>query len=60
MGRMGRAEEGLTHVRAALDRALRHGLATPAAEVYQRLADSLEQCVAILFRYFPAASRPVA
>jgi DNA-binding CsgD family transcriptional regulator/tetratricopeptide (TPR) repeat protein len=42
LARMGRAEEGLTHVRAALDRALQHGLATPAAEVYQRLADSLE------------------
>jgi len=42
LARMGRAEEGLSHVRAALDRALQHDLATPAAEVYQRLADSLE------------------
>jgi DNA-binding CsgD family transcriptional regulator/tetratricopeptide (TPR) repeat protein len=42
LARMGRSDEGLPHVRAALDRALQHGLATAAAEVYQRLADSLE------------------
>jgi DNA-binding CsgD family transcriptional regulator/tetratricopeptide (TPR) repeat protein len=42
LARMGRGEEGLTTIRQALDLALRHGLSTPAAEIYQRLADSLE------------------
>ena len=40
--RQGRAAEGLPKVREALDLALTQGLAGPAAEVYQRLADSLE------------------
>jgi len=40
--RMGRGEEGLRTVRAALDLALRSGLSTVAAEIYQRLADSFE------------------
>ena len=42
LSRMGRADEGLPTVRDALDRALRLGLQVPAAEIYQRLADSLE------------------
>ncbi len=40
--RQGRAAEGLPKVREALELALTQGLAGPAAEVYQRLADSLE------------------
>jgi DNA-binding CsgD family transcriptional regulator len=40
--RMGRPGEGVPSVRAALDLALSHGLSGPAAELYQRLADSLE------------------
>jgi DNA-binding CsgD family transcriptional regulator len=39
---MGRADEGVPSVRAALDLALSNGLTGPAAELYQRLADSLE------------------
>lgn len=42
LARMGRAEEGITAVRSALERALGAGLTVPAAEVYQRLADSIE------------------
>jgi DNA-binding CsgD family transcriptional regulator/tetratricopeptide (TPR) repeat protein len=42
LSRMGRGDEGVPVVRAALEQALRHGLSAPAAEVYQRLADSLE------------------
>jgi DNA-binding CsgD family transcriptional regulator/tetratricopeptide (TPR) repeat protein len=42
LARMGRADEGVTVVQAALDLALRHGAADVAAEIYQRLADSLE------------------
>ena len=42
LARMGRGTEGISTVRAALDLALSHGLAAPAAEIYQRLADSLE------------------
>lgn len=42
LARMGHGEQGLSTVRAALDLALSHGLAAPAAEIYQRLADSLE------------------
>jgi DNA-binding CsgD family transcriptional regulator/tetratricopeptide (TPR) repeat protein len=40
--RMGRADEGLHTVRGALNTVLEHGFTTPAAEIYQRLADSLE------------------
>ena len=39
---MGEAEAGLTLARAGLALALEHNLVGPAAEVYQRLADSLE------------------
>ena len=42
LARMGRAEEGVAIVHAALDRALRYGRSEVAAEIYQRLADSLE------------------
>jgi DNA-binding CsgD family transcriptional regulator len=42
LSRMGRATEGVPMVQRALESALQHGLSTPAAEVYQRLADSLE------------------
>src|SRR6185369_16566202 len=42
LARMGRADEGVPMVRAALRLALGHGLTVPAAELYQRLADSLE------------------
>jgi DNA-binding NarL/FixJ family response regulator len=42
LSRMGRTREGLAIVRAALDAALAQALAGPAAELYQRLADSLE------------------
>ena len=42
LARMGRAREGLATVRASLDAALAQALAGPAAELYQRLADSLE------------------
>jgi DNA-binding CsgD family transcriptional regulator len=42
LSRMGRAAEGVPLVHEALASALRHGLSAPAAEVYQRLADSLE------------------
>ena len=42
LARMGRTREGLATVRASLDAALAQALAGPAAELYQRLADSLE------------------
>jgi DNA-binding NarL/FixJ family response regulator len=42
LSRMGRTREGLATVRASLDAALAQALAGPAAELYQRLADSLE------------------
>jgi DNA-binding NarL/FixJ family response regulator len=42
LARMGRGEEGVPMVQAALDAALAGGLTAPAAEIYQRLADSLE------------------
>jgi DNA-binding CsgD family transcriptional regulator/tetratricopeptide (TPR) repeat protein len=42
LARMGRVDEGVATVHAALDRALRHGRSEVAAEIYQRLADSLE------------------
>ena len=42
LSRMGRTREGLAIVRASLDGALAQALAGPAAELYQRLADSLE------------------
>ena len=42
LARMGQTDEGVATVRAALDLALRHGAAEVAAEIYQRLADSLE------------------
>ena len=42
LSRMGRTREGLAIVRAALEAALAQALAGPAAELYQRLADSLE------------------
>ena len=42
LSRMGRTREGLAIVRASLDAALAQALAGPAAELYQRLADSLE------------------
>ncbi|MGE5829135.1 MAG: LuxR C-terminal-related transcriptional regulator, partial [Micromonosporaceae bacterium] len=42
LARMGRAAEGVPMVRSSLELALRHGLSAPAAEIYQRLADSLE------------------
>lgn len=40
--RLGQSVEGVALVRAGLALALEHHLAGPAAEVYQRLADSLE------------------
>src|SRR5207248_810639 len=42
LARMGRAREGIAAVRAALDAALAQALTGPAAELHQRLADSLE------------------
>jgi len=42
LSRMGRAREGVATVRASLDAALAQALPGPAAELYQRLADSLE------------------
>ncbi len=42
LARMGRSTEGIAVVRTALDQALEAGLTAPAAELYQRLADSLE------------------
>ena len=42
LSRMGRTREGLATVRSSLDAALAQALAGPAAELYQRLADSLE------------------
>jgi DNA-binding CsgD family transcriptional regulator len=42
LARMGRASEGVPAVQAALDEALTSGLTAPAAEIFQRLADSLE------------------
>ena len=42
LARMGRTREGVATVRASLDAALAQALAGPAAELYQRLADSLE------------------
>ena len=50
LARSGRADEGLLLVREGLALALDGGLATPAAELYQRLADSLEHAG----RYDPA------
>jgi DNA-binding NarL/FixJ family response regulator len=40
--RMGQGQQGVEMVRAGLALALEHGLAGPAAEIYQRLADALE------------------
>jgi DNA-binding NarL/FixJ family response regulator len=40
--RMGQGQRGVEMVRAGLAMALEHGLAGPAAEIYQRLADALE------------------
>jgi DNA-binding NarL/FixJ family response regulator len=40
--RMGEGQDGIELVRAGLAMALAHGLTGPAAEIYQRLADSLE------------------
>jgi DNA-binding NarL/FixJ family response regulator len=40
--RMGEGQDGIELVRAGLAMALEHGLTGPAAEIYQRLADSLE------------------
>jgi DNA-binding NarL/FixJ family response regulator len=40
--RMGEGQRGVEMVRAGLAMALEHGLAGPAAEIYQRLADALE------------------
>jgi DNA-binding NarL/FixJ family response regulator len=40
--RMGEGHQGVQLVRAGLAMALEHGLAGPAAEIYQRLADALE------------------
>src|SRR5215475_1873245 len=42
LSRMGRVREGVATVRASLDAALAQALAGPAAELYQRMADSLE------------------
>ena len=42
LARMGRAEAGVPQVMTALDLALAHGHTAAAAEIYQRLADSLE------------------
>jgi tetratricopeptide (TPR) repeat protein len=40
--RMGQGQQGVELVRAGLAMALENGLAGPAAEIYQRLADALE------------------
>jgi hypothetical protein len=40
--RMGEGQQGVDLVRAGLAMALERGLAGPAAEIYQRLADALE------------------
>ncbi len=40
--RMGEGHDAVEQVRAGLAMALEHGLAGPAAEIYQRLADALE------------------
>jgi DNA-binding NarL/FixJ family response regulator len=40
--RMGEGQAAVEQVRAGLAMALEHGLAGPAAEIYQRLADALE------------------
>jgi DNA-binding NarL/FixJ family response regulator len=40
--RMGHGHDAVEQVRAGLAMALEHGLAGPAAEIYQRLADALE------------------
>ena len=40
--RIGEGHDAVEQVRAALAMALEHGLAGPAAEIYQRLADALE------------------
>ena len=40
--RMGQGQQGVELVRAGLAMAPEHGLAGPAAEIYQRLADALE------------------
>jgi DNA-binding CsgD family transcriptional regulator len=40
--RVGRVDEGMPAVRAALDLALSQGLSAPASELYKLLADSLE------------------
>lgn len=50
LARMGRGEDGVGLVRHGLELALQAGLAAPAAELYQRLADSLEHAG----RYDPA------
>jgi DNA-binding CsgD family transcriptional regulator len=42
LARMGHGEEGVAAVRAALEQALARALPGPAAELHQRLADSLE------------------
>jgi DNA-binding CsgD family transcriptional regulator/tetratricopeptide (TPR) repeat protein len=42
LARAGRPQEGVPTVRAALEAALAHGFVAAAAEIYQRLADSLE------------------
>jgi DNA-binding CsgD family transcriptional regulator len=42
LARMGQSDEGLAVLRSALEKALANGLTTPAGEIYQRLADSLE------------------
>ncbi len=42
LSRMGRSDDGVPMVQRALELALRHGLSAAAAEIYQRLADSLE------------------
>jgi DNA-binding CsgD family transcriptional regulator/tetratricopeptide (TPR) repeat protein len=44
LSRLGQSREGVTAVRAALDQALAGALADTAAELQQRLADSLEHC----------------
>ena len=42
LARLGGGQQGVELVRAGLALALEHGLAGPAAEIYQRLADALE------------------
>ncbi len=44
LSRLGQSREGIAAVRAALDQALAGTLADTAAELQQRLADSLEHC----------------